>query len=190
MTMELIYPAQIAPPLKGSDTAAANEMLPVVDPNGLVVAQASRKFCHGGSGPLHPVVHLHIINREGMIYLQRRSADKDLLPLMWDTAVGGHVSYGEFIVEALYREASEELHFSGFNPVSICSYVFESGVERELVNVFAAVGNFHPVPDGVEVIDGRYWSTGEIESAIGKGVLTPNFESEYARIKDKLLSLL
>lgn len=188
--MELIYPVQIAPSLKDSDTAVASEMLPIVDANGVVTAQASRRFCHGGSRPLHPVVHLHIVNRDGMIYLQRRSADKDLLPLRWDTAVGGHVSYGEFILEALYREASEELHFSGFNPIAICSYVFESAAERELVNVFAAVGNFHPVPDGEEVMEGRYWSTDEIENTIGKGVFTPNFESEYGRIRDKLLSLL
>ena len=35
-------------------------------------------------GTLHPVVHLHIINRLGQIYLQQRGAHKDLLPLRWD----------------------------------------------------------------------------------------------------------
>lgn len=188
--MELIYPSNIAPVAKGSDSASASEMLPIVSPNGVVMAQASRSFCHSPARPLHPVVHLHIVNRQGSIYLQHRSATKDLLPLRWDTAVGGHISYGEYIIEALFREAQEELHFSSFNPISICSYVFEYERERELVNVFAAVGNFEPEPDGDEVLEGRYWTPAEIEQAMGKDILTPNFEQEYVRIKDRLLALL
>ncbi len=140
--------------------------------------------------PLHPVVHLHIISRDGSIYLQQRSASKDFLPLKWDTAVGGHVAYGEYILEALYREASEELGFTDFNPVFITSYVYESERERELVNVFATVGDFVLNPDGDEVTDGRYWSPDEIEAAAGKSILTPNFESEYHKIKDSLQALL
>ena len=134
--LELIYPNDPAPLMRGAGRAPASEMLPIVDENGMVKAQASRAFSHSGSKPLHPVVHLHIVNREGHIYIQQRSASNDLLPLKWDSAVGGHISYGEWVLECLFREASEEMHFHDFLPIWITSYVFESKVEKEVVNVF------------------------------------------------------
>ncbi|MDO5443355.1 MAG: NUDIX domain-containing protein [Bacteroidia bacterium] len=168
----------------------SSEMLPVVDPNGTVIGQASRAWCHSGQKLLHPVVHLHIINRMGDIYLQKRSAEKELLPNRWDTAVGGHISYGESITEALFREAEEELKFYDFNPIHLFSYVFESDIERELINVFAAVGNFTLHPDLFEVADGKYWSVQEIENSIGKDILTPNFEKEFQMVRQPLEALL
>ena len=188
---ELIYPSSPAPLLSGGKRARAVEMLPIVDEYGNVRAQASREYCHTHpSQPLHPVAHLHIINRKGEIYLQRRGPGKDLLPLYWDTAVGGHVSYGESFLEALYREAREELGLHDFLPQWLCTYVFEGMAERELVNVFAAVGEYDIRPDPGELAGGRFWTTEEIEGTMGKGILTPNFESEYYRIKDALLALL
>lgn len=170
--------------------ARASEMFPIVDEHGLVIGQAPRKWCHGGSKPLHPVVHLHILNRSCELYLQKRSMTKDLLPGYWDTAVGGHVSYGESIMEALYREAGEELGFFDFNPAHLTSYVFESETERELVNVFAAVGNFELHPDNDEVTEGHYWPFPDIEAHISHSVFTPNFELEFGKVKQSLEALL
>lgn len=189
--IDLIYPERPAPIIKGGHPAKADEMLPVIDENGYVTAQADRFFFHHtGSKALHPVVHLHIINRSGEVYLQKRSASKHLFPQRWDTAVGGHVSYGEHILEALYREASEELGLYDFNPHFLEAYVFESPREKELVNVFAAVGDFALTPDRDEVECGRFWTREEIGTAYGKEIFTPNFESEILRIKDSLEALL
>ena len=162
----------------------------MVEPTGIVTGRASRAYCHSGAKVLHPVVHLHLIDRFGRLYLQKRSMRKDIQPGRWDTAVGGHLDYGESITEALYREASEELGITGFNPVFLRSYIFESEVEKEMVNVFAAVGNFSPVPDLDEVEEGRWWGFKELEENFGKSVFTPNFEKEFAMIGDSLLALL
>lgn len=188
---QIIYPAGLSSVrVIGPQPERGCEMLPVVSESGEVLAQASRAFCHSESKPLHPVVHLQIINRFGCIYLQKRSMGKKLLPGYWDTAVGGHIAYGELVQEALFREASEELGLCDFNPIFIDSYISETEVERELVNMFAITGDFHPVPDRDEVSEGRYWSIEEIENNIDKRVLTPLFEKEYLRYKDKLLALL
>ena len=56
--------------------------------------------------------------------------------------------------------------------------------------VFATISSKTPDPDNAEVTEGRFWTVQEIDDAIGKGVLTPQFEQEYAEIKNELLALL
>jgi isopentenyldiphosphate isomerase len=192
--IDLVYPVGAPAPVLQRRLAPAelkaSEMVPVVDASGIVLGQATRAFVHSGEKLLHPVVHLHILNRNCELYLQKRSMKKDLLPGYWDTAVGGHVGYGETVMEALYREAGEELGFYDFNPIHLTSYVFESEVERELVNVFAAVGTFELHPDRDEVADGRFWPFPDIEAHMSHSVFTPNFEQEFRRVKQTLESLL
>ena len=115
------------------------ELFPVVDAAGRVVGRATRGECHGGSMLLHPVVHLHLFNSRGELYLQKRPEWKDIQPGRWDTAVGGHVDYGETVDEALRREVREELGVTDFEPQHVLTYLFESERERELVYVYKTV---------------------------------------------------
>ena len=116
-----------------------------MDKEGTVLGSATRGECHSGSLLLHPVVHLHVFNSRGDIYLQRRPSWKDIQPGKWDTAVGGHIDYGETPCEALHRET------------------------RAIM------------PSTDELDGGRFWTMQEVRDAMGKGVLTPNLESELKR---------
>ena len=157
------------------------EMFPVVDEEGNIVGAASRGECHNGSRLLHPVVHLHLFNSKGELYLQRRPLCKDIQPGKWDTAVGGHVDLGESVEMALRREVREELGVTDFTPETVTHYVFDSARERELVFVHRTVYD-GPVTPSEELDGGRFWSLDEIRENLGKGLFTPNFEEEIQRI--------
>ena len=155
------------------------ERFPIVDEEGKVIGQATRGECHNGSRLLHVVVHLHVFNAQGDVYLQKRPEWKDIQPGKWDTAVGGHIDYGETPEEALRREVREELGITDFTPEFIGKYVFDSQRERELVYVNRAIYNGLIQPSKEELDGGRFWTIAEIRNSIGLGVLTPNFEREF-----------
>ena len=155
------------------------EKVPIVDEEGTVIGQATRGECHCGSKLLHPVVHLHVFNPNGDVYLQKRPEWKDIQPGKWDTAVGGHIDYGETPEAALRREVREELGITDFKPAFIGKYVFESPRERELVYVHSTTYDGEIKPSEDELDGGRLWTMQEIRDAIGKNVFTPNFESEF-----------
>ena len=157
------------------------EIFPIVEEEGRVVGSATRGECHSGSKLLHPVVHLHVFNAKGDIYLQRRPEWKDIQPGKWDTAVGGHIDFGETPEQALQREVREELGITDFLPDFIGKYVFESKREKELVYVHRTCYDGDIRPSAEELDGGRFWTMEEIREAMGKGILTPNFESEFKR---------
>lgn len=162
------------------DTGFENEeWLPVVDESGKIIGKAPRSLCHKGEKILHPVVHLHVLNPYGHIYLQKRPINKLVQPGKWDTAVGGHISFGEDLPTALKREAFEEIGLIDFVAKPLGSYRWDTDIESELVYFFVSY-DFQKIRlHSEEVEEGRFWSPSQIKKQLGKGIFTPNFEHEY-----------
>jgi len=158
------------------------EYFPIVSEDGNVTGKATRKECHSGTFLLHPVVHLHVFNSQGELYLQKRAMDKDIQPGKWDTSVGGHVDFGEAVEEALKREVKEELEITDFKPIFLKRYKFVSSREAELINSYYTIYDGAITPDPLDISVGRFWKLTDIEDRLGRDLFTPNFENEFNTI--------
>ncbi len=150
------------------------EWLPLLNDKGEVIGKAPRSVCHSDKQYLHPVVHLHVINSKNGIYLQKRPMNK-IQPGKWDTAVGGHIAFGEDIETGLQREALEEIGIKYFKKKLVANYIWESDIEREFVFCFITNYDGSITINRGELADGKFWSHSEIKNNLGKGIFTPNF---------------
>lgn len=164
------------------------EWFPIVDEEGRVTGKAPRSVCHNGTKLLHPVVHVHIYNEKGELFLQKRAITKKIQPGKWDTAVGGHIAFGESLEEGLTREVAEEVGLEGLEYQFITKYIWESEIERELTHVFFAKQKGEIFIQKTEIDDGKFWTWKEIQKNIGKGIFTPNLENEFQRFRPLFLS--
>lgn len=163
------------------------EMLPLVDEEGNIIGKAKRGDCHFNPAGklLHPVVHLHVFNKKGELFLQHRALSKKVQPGKWDTAVGGHISYGENLELSLKREASEEIGLTDFKPSLFQKYVWETEVEKELVFMFVCETTQALKVNPNEVSEGKFWGIADIRQNLGKGIFTTNFEKEFLLLLEK-----
>jgi isopentenyldiphosphate isomerase len=175
-----------------SDQFARDELLQIVDRDGNPTGSAARSECHGNPELIQAVVHLHLFDRAGRLYLQKRAADKDRYPGRWDASVGGHVAPGESPDQAIRREAHEELgidldhpgvagagvlHGTGLpNAVQLEPgqatglrrlerlepYIYGDEIETEFVVPYRMVFDGSPRPDPVEVEEGGFFQLEDI----------------------------
>lgn len=158
------------------------EWLPLVNESGEIIGKELRSVCHSGTKLLHPVIHLHVLNKEGEIFLQKRPLNKKIQPGKWDTAVGGHIAFSESIQTSLQREALEEIGLEEFDPVLVSEYIWETEIEKEYIYSFTTEFDGKLKINTDELADGRFWTKEEIIANLGKDVFTPNFEVEFRKI--------
>ena len=85
------------------------EYLDILDRNGHKTGEVKpRKEIHS-NGYLHKGVHIWMINSNGELLIQKRSANKDVYPNKLYVSVAGHPVSGEDEIEGIRREIWEEI---------------------------------------------------------------------------------
>ena len=155
------------------------ELIEVVNEKGEVIKTMPRSEIHGNPALIHRVVHVLVFNEKGELFLQKRSMNKDVAPGKWDTSVGGHVNSGETIEEALKRETEEELGITACEAKFLYTYIHSNPYETELVYTYSCVHTGEITHQQDEIDEVHPWGMDEVREAIGKGVLSDNFEHEF-----------
>ncbi len=91
------------------------EIVTIVDEANRVVGAAPRWKMRAEMLP-HRATYILVFDRRGRLFLQKRTAKKDIYPGCYDVAAGGVVLEGETYEQSAKRELAEEL---GINDVEI-----------------------------------------------------------------------
>lgn len=86
-----------------------DEWVDIVDKFGKLTGKVCLKSEAHKQGYWHPCINIWLYNLQGEVLIQKRVADKDTFPNLWDVSVAGHIGAGEIPIEAAQRELSEEL---------------------------------------------------------------------------------
>lgn len=158
--------------------SARDEIVAIVDAANNVTGSAPR-WQMRASGLLHRATYIVITDPAGLLYVQKRTATKDVYPGWWDPCTGGVVLAGETYEESAARELEEEMGITGVALRFLFDFYFAEGrvwgrafhavyegplrlqaeeveyVERMTVDQI--LQSTEPVtPDGLEVV--RRWS--------------------------------
>lgn len=125
-------------------------------------------------GLIHRACYILVFNDARQLFLQKRTATKDLYPSCWDVAAGGVVLAGESYEVSAERELLEELgvEVSGFR--HLFDQYFEEDDNRVWGRVFSCVHNGPFVLQEEEVADGLFMDVASIFALSEKEAFTPD----------------
>ncbi|MBC8207709.1 MAG: NUDIX domain-containing protein [Desulfobulbaceae bacterium] len=133
---------------------------------------------------IHRACYILVFNTRGELFLQKRTADKDVYPSCWDVAAGGVVLAGESYEAAATRELEEEL---GVKDV-ICTPVFDQYFEdlgnRVWGRIFTCSHDGPFVLQKEEVAHGLFMAVDKILTLGESEAFTPDGIAILRRIHD------
>jgi isopentenyldiphosphate isomerase len=88
--------------------SVSEEIFDVVNDKDEVIGQRTRSDVHR-LGLMHRAVHIIVFNKNGDVFLQKRSMSKDRQPGLWDSSASGHLETGEEYDDCAVRELQEEI---------------------------------------------------------------------------------
>lgn len=89
-----------------------DELIDIVNLKGELTGKNCLKSFAHQNGILHASVHVWLYNDNGEILIQKRSADKEIFPNLWDVSVAGHIASLEQPLITAIRETNEEIGYN------------------------------------------------------------------------------
>ena len=151
------------------------EMLDVVDDNDSVLQRLPREKVHA-EYHIHRSVMFFVLDEEGRVFVNQRSARKTMYPNYWSVAFGGHVETGESYERAVQREIREEVGLS-VPPTLVTTVKKRTADERENVHVYAVVADREPDLFAEEIEQGQFCTLAEMSVLLGRFDFLPETDT-------------
>lgn len=158
------------------------EELDVVDDNDHVISRALRRKVHDDY-LIHRSVMFYVLDEEDRVFVNQRSAAKELYPGSWSIAFGGHVLAGESYEAAVVRELEEETGLRNV-PVLITTFQKRTADERENVHVYAVRASSEPRLFAEEIEQGRFVTLAEVNEMLGRFDFLPETSTLLTTLVD------
>ena len=86
-----------------------DELIDIYNGKGIASGNVCLKSEAHKKGLFHASIHVWIFDHNKNILIQKRVANKDTYPNMWDISVAGHIAAGELPINSALREVEEEV---------------------------------------------------------------------------------
>ena len=161
-----------------------DELFDKVTEDDEVIGQITRGQAHT-EGHIHRSVLFYLFDRQGRIYVNQRTEDKDFYPLHWSIVFGGHVSAGQDYDQAVVREAKEEAGVKNVAPFYLASFKKRFDYfDKENVRVYGFILDGEPQIDPAEIKQGSFLTLEEMKQKMTELSFLPETQDMYRILKD------
>lgn len=143
-----------------------DELLDIVDDDDKVLSAAPRRQVLD-EYHVHRAIMFFVFDREGNVFVNKRSSTKDLYPGYWSIGFGGHVLSREGYDVAAVREVQEETGLFD-QPTLIGAFKKRTADERENVNVYGVTASRDLDLFAEEIEQGQFVSVAELNEMLGR----------------------
>ena len=132
-----------------------NEIVTIVDENNVAIGAESR-FKMRKFGLIHRANYILVFNTKQKIFIQKRTATKDVYPGFYDAVSGGVVLSGETYLESAQRELEEELGIKNIPLIFLFEFFFKDVKMRVWGSAYSCVYDGEIILQKEEIESGDY----------------------------------
>lgn len=156
-----------------TEHSADKEIVEIVDRDNRPCGTAERRQMRQ-AGLTHRATYVLVINRRGQLFVQKRTATKDIYPGYWEIAAGGVVLAGESYEQSARRELAEELGIDNRLLVAHFDHYYEADDNKVWGRVFTCLSEGPFILQAEEVAEGRFVSPTEVFALSRQFPFTPD----------------
>ncbi|QER41696.1 NUDIX domain-containing protein [Thermodesulfobacterium sp. TA1] len=152
---------------KETPESRRRELLEAVDENCNPITILKREEIHQKSY-FHKTVHIFLFNKQGEIYLQKKSKMVEENPGLWTSSASGHVLVGESFLTTAQRELKEELSIRTKLEEVLRIAPKDTNNETDCLVLFTGITNKIPKPNPLEIETGNFFSLEVVDRWVQK----------------------